>query len=150
MSDGISVRRLNPVTSTLRLLSEAVLLRNKNMKTLYKTLIALTLIAQTADAFAEAWSLDSCVSHAVTRNISVLQQGENQGRRTGNHRSQRQIPPSLEASASQNFNFGRGLTAQNTYADRNTSQFGWNAGMSLPLFEGTRRIPESQGIKTGA
>ena len=37
--------RLNPVTSTLRLLSEAVLLRNKNMKTLYKTLIALTLIS---------------------------------------------------------------------------------------------------------
>ena len=66
----------------------------------------------------------------------MLQQGENQGRRTGNHRSQRQIPPSLEASASQNFNFGRGLTAQNTYADRNTSQFGWNAGMSLPLFGG--------------
>ncbi len=107
------------------------------MKALYKTLIALTLIAQTADAFAEAWSLDSCVSHAVTRNISVLQQelrikeGEQ-----GITEAKDRFLPSLEASASQNFNFGRGLTAQNTYADRNTSQFGWNAGMSLPLFQG--------------
>ena len=44
--------------------------------------------------------------------------------------------PSLRGSASQSFNFGRGLTADNTYADRNTSNFQWNVSLDLPLFQG--------------
>lgn len=107
------------------------------MRNIYRLTIAATLLASSFSAFAEAWSLDSCVTYAVTHNINVLQQelrireGEQ-----GIVEAKDRFLPSLEASASQNFNFGRGLTAQNTYADRNTSQFGWNAGLSLPLFQG--------------
>lgn len=107
------------------------------MRTIYRLTIAATLFTSSFSTYAEAWSLDSCVSYAVTHNINVLQQelrireGEQ-----GIVEAKDRFLPSLEASASQNFNFGRGLTAQNTYADRNTSQFGWNAGLSLPLFQG--------------
>lgn len=106
--------------------------------TYYKLSFAVAaLLALPATASAGTWSLDSCISYAVTHNINVLQQelrireGEQ-----GIIEAKDRFLPALEASASQNFNFGRGLTAQNTYADRNTSQFGWNAGLSLPLFQG--------------
>ena len=97
----------------------------------------MLLIASSATASAEAWSLDSCISYAISHNINVLQrelqirEGEQ-----GIIEAKDRFLPTLDASASQQFNFGRGLTAQNTYADRNTSNFGWNAGLSLPLFQG--------------
>lgn len=97
----------------------------------------MLLIASPATASAEAWSLDSCISYAISHNINVLQrelqirEGEQ-----GIIEAKDRFLPTLDASASQQFNFGRGLTAQNTYADRNTSNFGWNAGLSLPLFQG--------------
>ncbi|MDE6338725.1 MAG: TolC family protein [Muribaculaceae bacterium] len=86
---------------------------------------------------AEKWSLDSCISYAINNNIDVRRQNLQikEGEQSVIEAKDRFLP-SAEASASQNFNFGRGLTAQNTYADRNTSQFGWNAGLSLPLFQG--------------
>lgn len=97
----------------------------------------MLLIASPVTASAEAWSLDSCISYAISHNINVLQkelqirEGEQ-----GIIEAKDRFLPTLDASASQQFNFGRGLTAQNTYADRNTSNFGWNAGLSLPLFQG--------------
>ncbi len=107
------------------------------MRNVYKLSVTAALLSSSFTAFAEAWSLDSCISYAVTHNINVLQQelriheGEQ-----GIIEAKDRFLPTLDASASQSFNFGRGLTAQNTYADRNTSQFGWNAGLSLPLFQG--------------
>ena len=97
----------------------------------------MMLIASPATVSAEAWSLDSCISYAISHNINVLQrelqirEGEQ-----GIIEAKDRFLPTLDASASQQFNFGRGLTAQNTYADRNTSNFGLNAGLSLPLFQG--------------
>lgn len=107
------------------------------MRKIYKPFIAVALLSIPSQVSAEAWSLDSCISYAVTHNISVLQQELRikEGEQSVIEAKDRFLP-TLDASASQNFNFGRGLTAQNTYADRNTSQFGWNAGLSLPLFQG--------------
>ncbi|MDE6049563.1 MAG: TolC family protein, partial [Paramuribaculum sp.] len=48
--------------------------------------------------------------------------------------------PTLAAGANQSFSFGRGLTSENTYANRNTSNFGWNVGLNLPLFQGLRNV----------
>lgn len=88
-------------------------------------------------AMAKEWSLDSCISYAISNNIDVRRQQLQitEGEQSVIEAKDRFLP-SASASASQNFNFGRGLTAQNTYADRNTSNFGWNAGMNLPLFQG--------------
>ena len=48
--------------------------------------------------------------------------------------------PTLSAGANQSWDFGRGLTSENTYANRNTSMFGWNANLSLPLFQGLSAV----------
>ena len=83
------------------------------------------------------WTLRECCDYAVSHNISVKQQ-ENQLR-------QRELQletakasrlPDLSAGASQNFSFGRGLTAQNTYTNTNTSSTSLSVGTSVPLFTG--------------
>lgn len=107
------------------------------MRTALKSLFVVAMIASSAVAMADQWSLDSCISYAITHNINVLQQKLRirEGEQSITEAKDRFLP-TLDASASQTFNFGRGLTAQNVYADRNTSNFGWSAGLSLPLFQG--------------
>lgn len=86
---------------------------------------------------AEPWSLDSCITYATQNSITVRramierQQGE-----YSVVEAKDRFLPELNASAGQSFNFGRGLTAENTYAQRNTSNFQWGVNMSLPLFQG--------------
>lgn len=86
---------------------------------------------------AEVWTLDSCIDYAVGHNLEVAEQRLNE--RSGQleiTEARDAYLPSLSGGLSQNFAFGRGLTAENTYANRNTSSFGWNASMNLPLFQG--------------
>ena len=88
-----------------------------------------------------AWSLDSCINHAVQHNINVrsriLQQRSAELEIT---EAKDAFLPQVSAGASQGFSFGRGLTANNTYANRNTQQTGFSADMSLPLFQGLSRV----------
>ena len=88
-------------------------------------------------ASAETWSLDSCVSYAISHNINVqsrLLQEEN-GRLSVTEAKDRFLP-NINGYGSQSFSFGRGLTAENTYANRNTSSFSVGANLSLPIFQG--------------
>lgn len=101
-------------------------------------LMILALVPAVASA---QWSLDSCISYALSHNIDVqrrqlsVQQGE-----IAVNESQSAFLPRISGYASQNWNFGRGLTADNTYANRNTSSFSMGAQMSLPLFQGLKAI----------
>ena len=83
------------------------------------------------------WTLRECCDYAVEHNITIKQQ-ENQCRQQeiqlSNAKNQRL--PDLSGSASQNFSFGRGLTAQNTYTNTNTSSTSFSLGTSIPLFTG--------------
>ena len=100
-------------------------------------LAASVCIACTGSAVAEQWNLDRCVAYAHEHNISV-QQSKLQimsGDLEVTEAKDRFLP-NVSASASQSFSFGRGLTAENTYADRNTSSFQWGANLNLPLFQG--------------
>jgi outer membrane protein len=98
----------------------------------------VAILSGTSAANAEVWTLDSCVSYAVSHNISVRQQqlqvkqGEYAIRE-----SQDSYLPTVDGSASESMSFGRGLTAENTYADRNTTNTQWGIGLNLPLFQGT-------------
>lgn len=108
------------------------------MKGLYKTIIAVCLTAVPFVADAEVWSLDSCISYALTHNINVRQQvlRINEGELSIKEAQDRYLP-TLDGSVSESISFGRGLTAENTYANRNTTSSSWSVGMSLPLFQGT-------------
>ena len=111
------------------------------------TLIALPTAAQpvtpavdgssVAIPVAHAWSLRECCDYAIEHSIPIKQQ-ENQ-------RRQQEIQlstslnsrlPDVSASLNQNFSFGRGLTADNTYSNTNTSSTSLQLGASMPLFTG--------------
>ena len=90
-----------------------------------------------AKAQPRQWSLRQCCDYAVAHNISIKQQ-ENQCRqqelRLSTDKNSRL--PDLNGSVGQNFSFGRGLTAENTYTNTNTSSTSFSLGTSVPLFTG--------------
>ena len=101
------------------------------------TLLFLLSAICLSSAAAQPWTLRECCDYAVSHNISIRQQ-ENQCRQQeiqlSNARNSRL--PDLSGSVSQNFSFGRGLTADNTYSNTNTSSTSFSLGTSVPLFTG--------------
>ena len=90
-----------------------------------------------AGAQPRQWSLRECCDYAVAHNIAIRQQ-ENQCRQQELQLStaKNQRLPDLSGSVGQNFSFGRGLTAENTYSNTNTSSTSFSLGSSVPLFTG--------------
>lgn len=102
-----------------------------------KTVFVLAAIIISMSASAREWTLDECIDHALAHNITVQQRAlDCANAKQAVIEAQDGYLPTLSAGASQSWNFGRGLTADNTYAHRNTSSFGWQVGLSLPLFQG--------------
>lgn len=109
------------------------------MKNSSKKIITVILCSFPFLAEAESWSLQQCVDYAVSHNISIRQNDLRiKSGELALTEAKDGFLPQVDASGSQSFNFGRGLTAENTYANRNTSSTSWNVGFSLPLFQGTR------------
>lgn len=109
----------------------------RKMKHLTKIWIVFVALSAAMPTFAGPWSLDSCINYAIDHNLTVkARQLEVEGAELSVTEARDKYLPTAAASASQGWAFGRGLTAQNTYADRNTSQFGWNIGVELPIFQG--------------
>lgn len=107
------------------------------MKRLFILVVLAILVGLDLLAQQKQWSLRECCDYAVEHNISVKQQ-ENQlrQRELQLETAKSQRLPDLNASAGQNFSFGRGLTAQNTYTNTNTSSTSLSLGTSVPLFTG--------------
>ena len=102
-------------------------------------------LAASGQTHSGPWTLAECIRHAQENNIT-LQQTELQVK-------QREIQletakgsrlPMVSGSASENLSFGRGLTADNTYSNTNTTSTGFSLGTSVPVFQGLRI---SNGIK---
>lgn len=103
----------------------------------YVLSLAVCLAASAFAARGEAWSLDSCISYAHRNNISVRQRAVDcLNAEYGVTEAKDRFLPTLSAGAQQSFSFGRGLTSENTYANRNTQNFGVNAGLNVPIFQG--------------
>ena len=96
------------------------------------TFLPLTSVAQ-----PRQWSLRECCDYAVEHNISIKQQ-QNQCRQQELQLSTAKNArlPEVSGSLGQNFSFGRGLTAENTYTNTNTSSTSFQLGTSVPLFTG--------------
>lgn len=106
-----------------------------------KKILFLILLAATLGAGARTWTLDECVDYAIEHNINVLSRklSVREGELSVTEAKDRFLPQ-LQGYGSQSFNFGRGLTANNTYANRNTSSFSVGANLSLPIFQGLRAV----------
>lgn len=112
----------------------------------------MSLVVATAAYAAcgqEAWTLRQCVDYALENNLTVknsrLQVDQAQLDVTS---AKDAFLPSLSASASEGFNFGRGLTSDNTYADRNTSNFQCGVNLSLPLFQGLSDVRQLKAARS--
>ena len=85
------------------------------------------------------WTLSECIRHAQDNNITLKQrdlqvkQQEIQLETTKGSRL-----PQVSGSTSENFSFGRGLTADNTYSNTNTTSTGISLGTAVPVFQGFR------------
>lgn len=114
-----------------------------------RLLISSVILTGSLFSFAETWSLDSCINYALEHNLNIkisqldILQGENSVIEAKDG-----FLPTVSAGANENWDFGRGLTSQNTYANRNTSIFAWNAQMSLPIFQGLRAIRQLRYSKS--
>ena len=97
----------------------------------------ICLLAFTSAEAQKMWSLRECCDYAVEHNISIKQQ-QNQRRQQELQLSTAKNSrlPDVSASANQNFSFGRGLTAENTYSNTNTSSTSFSLGASVPIFTG--------------
>ncbi|MBQ8487612.1 MAG: TolC family protein [Prevotella sp.] len=97
----------------------------------------LHILGISSVAAQRPWTLRDCCDYAVSHSITIKQQ-ENQCRQQEIQLStaRNQRLPDLNGSVGQNFSFGRGLTADNTYSNTNTSSTSFSLGTSIPLFTG--------------
>jgi outer membrane protein len=107
------------------------------MKKYIILVLLVGLVGLDGQAQSHQWSLRECCDYAVEHNISIKQQ-ENACRQQEVQLSTAKNSrlPDLSGSVGQNFSFGRGLTADNTYSNTNTSSTSFSLGTSVPLFTG--------------
>ena len=110
-----------------------------NMKTkAISIVLAAMLTAGTANA-ADGWTLQQCIDYAIENNIQIRQSDITAQNRDIEYNSARNNRlPGVSAGASQNWSFGRGLTADNTYANTNTTSTSFSIGTDVTLFAGHR------------
>lgn len=96
-------------------------------------------IAKGQDAQPTPWTLDACVQYALDHNLTVKQNELVKSQREVElNTAKNSVWPGVQASASQNFSFGRGLSEDNTYVSSNTANTSFGIGGSMNLFTGLR------------
>ena len=101
-------------------------------------ILAAVLTTGTAGA-AENWTLQRCIDYAIENNIQIRQSDiAAQGRDVDYNSARSNRLPGVSAGASQNWSFGRGLTANNTYDNTNTTSTSFSIGTDVTLFAGGR------------
>lgn len=109
------------------------------MKRLVVTVMLFCSIV--AGAQERTWSLTQCIEHALEHNISIKQSSiAVASKEIAVNTAENRRLPSLSGSAGQNFSFGRGLTADNTYANTNTTSTSFSLGSDVPVFTGLQIV----------
>ena len=90
-------------------------------------------IAGNAMAQTQTWNLRQCIEH----NISIkLQENNVESQKVTLSTSKNSRLPNLQASAGESLSFGRGLTMDNTYTNRNTQSTSFDINTNIPLITG--------------
>ena len=99
--------------------------------------LALAGCCFAAGAQSGPWSLKKCIDYALEHNLSVQQSSLGvEQREVELNTAQNRRLPSLSGGASENLSFGRGLTADNTYSNSNTTSTSFSLGSDIPIFQG--------------
>ena len=107
------------------------------MRRIILTAALVAAVAAGAQAQERVWTLPQCIDHALENNLSVKRSGLNvEQREIDLNTAENNRLPNVSGSAGQNFSFGRGLTADNTYANTNTTNTSFSVGAQVPVFNG--------------
>lgn len=100
------------------------------------SILAATLSSATAQ---EQWTLERCIEHALAHNISIKQREDQVSQQEISlNTSKSQRLPGLNFSAGEGLNFGRALTIDNTYSNRNTQNTSFSLSADVPIYTGGR------------
>ena len=92
-----------------------------------------------AGAQEKPWTLRDCIGYALEHSLNVQRSAlQVMQREIDVNTAENDRLPGVRGSASQNFSFGRGLTADNTYANTNTTNTSLSLGADMTLFNGFR------------
>ena len=92
-----------------------------------------------AQAQERVWTLPQCIDYALENNLSIKQNDISvEQKEISLNTAENSRLPGVSGSAGQNFSFGRGLTADNTYANTNTTNTSFSVGADVPVFNGFR------------
>lgn len=102
--------------------------------------IALLLISSIAPLAAQKrYTLMECIKTALANNRNIKQQElSRRQREIAYSQARTDLLPSLNASAGQNFVFGRSIGLDNVYQNTNSSQTSFGIGADITLFDGLR------------
>ena len=102
------------------------------------TLAYLLLLALFASLHAqELWTLDKCINYAHDNNIQIKQSTLNTQYQLNMLKEKKNSRlPNLNGQVSENLNFGRSLTYENTYQNVNSAQTDFGLGTQLTVFQG--------------
>ena len=98
---------------------------------------AALLAGVTARGQQGPWSLSDCIQYALDHNLTVQRSELTvEQREVELNTAKGRRLPGLSASASESLSFGRGLTADNTYSNSNTTSTSFNLGGDMTIFQG--------------
>ncbi|MDO5664059.1 MAG: TolC family protein [Bacteroidia bacterium] len=104
-----------------------------------KTTIIALFCAFSLTGMAQQYTLDECINIALQNNRNIKQQELNKAQREiAYSQAKNDLLPSINASAGQNFVFGRSIGLDNTYQNTNSSQMSLGIGADITLFDGLR------------
>lgn len=112
------------------------------MKYIFITILCLSSSLFCAiTAQEKKWTLDECMRYAVEHSPRKNKQDEQNSIHHQNYlEAIGRVLPSIGASTSASFNFGRSLNEDNTYSDVNSFTNNYNLSGSMTLFDGLANI----------
>lgn len=114
-------------------------------------LIALAALLSASQGRAQQpekrWTLEECIQYAIEHNIDLKQKEQDQANsRVELSTSKNSWLPNLNASAGQNFGFGRSEANDGTIVDQNSANTSFNIQLNMPVFDGLK-IPNDIAAK---
>ncbi len=109
------------------------------MRRIVITAALMAAFAAGAQAQGRVWTLAQCIDYALENNLTIKRSGLSvEQKEISLNTAENSRLPGVSASSGQNFSFGRGLTADNTYANTNTTSTSFSVGADVPVFNGFR------------
>lgn len=85
----------------------------------------------------KVYNLQECIDYALDHSLTIKKQLDNvKQQEISLNTSKNQRLPGVSGSASENFSFGRALTIDNTYANKNTQSTSFSLSADVPLYTG--------------